>query len=184
MLGFRASEVLGQNCFNVFQGSDSNGCLTCRQECDAVLLAANEEPIRNRDFLTHTKCGSSIWLNIITLRVPSHWQKLTLLMYVMRDITRQKVIESNLQQLFIKVLGTSRVETARFEDLPSPCGHLTAREREVLQLLAAGLPTQKLASTLYISEATVRNHIHQIISKLGVHNRLEAVVLAHKHQLL
>jgi DNA-binding NarL/FixJ family response regulator len=61
---------------------------------------------------------------------------------------------------------------------------LTAREREVLSLLAAGTSTKDVATELFISPATVRNHIHNILAKLGVQSRLEAVVLALKQALI
>ena len=55
-------------------------------------------------------------------------------------------------------------------------GHsLTRREREILSLLAKGLNTKALARIVNISYATARNHIQHIYSKLGVHNRAEAV---------
>jgi len=52
---------------------------------------------------------------------------------------------------------------------------LTARETEVLQRLADGVPTDQIANELFVSVNTVRNHIHNIIRKLNVHSRLEAV---------
>jgi DNA-binding NarL/FixJ family response regulator len=55
---------------------------------------------------------------------------------------------------------------------------LTSREAEILRWVAAGLPNKEVASTLGISLATVRNHIHSILEKLEVHSKLEAVSLA------
>jgi pimeloyl-ACP methyl ester carboxylesterase/DNA-binding CsgD family transcriptional regulator len=55
---------------------------------------------------------------------------------------------------------------------------LTAREREVLALLARGLDNHGIAAELKISEKTVRNHVSAIFSKIGVTNRAQAVVLA------
>jgi DNA-binding NarL/FixJ family response regulator len=55
---------------------------------------------------------------------------------------------------------------------------LTPREREVLQLLTEGLDGAAIADRLYLSQATVRNHIQHILAKLGVHSRVEAVALA------
>ena len=53
---------------------------------------------------------------------------------------------------------------------------LTAREREVFNLLVANKTTKQIASLLYISEKTVRNHISNVIQKLGVKGRAQAVV--------
>ena len=55
---------------------------------------------------------------------------------------------------------------------------LTAREHEVLELLADGLATTVIAERLYLSVNTVRNHAQNILTKLGVHSRLEAVSVA------
>ena len=61
---------------------------------------------------------------------------------------------------------------------------LTRRERQVLRLLAAGQDTAAIATRLAISPTTVRNHVHHILSKLGVRTRLEAVVMAQRDGLL
>ena len=53
---------------------------------------------------------------------------------------------------------------------------LTTREREVFNLLVANKTTKQIASLLYISEKTVRNHISNVIQKLGVKGRAQAVV--------
>jgi DNA-binding NarL/FixJ family response regulator len=55
---------------------------------------------------------------------------------------------------------------------------LTAREREITQLLVDGLKPSRIASELFIAPKTVNTHIHRILSKLGVHSRSEAVALA------
>ncbi len=60
---------------------------------------------------------------------------------------------------------------------------LTAREREVIALLAEGLPSKQVAERLFISEATVSHHLGSIFNKLGVTNRLELVVYAYRHGL-
>lgn len=55
---------------------------------------------------------------------------------------------------------------------------LTAREREVLALLAQGASTQAMIETLVLSPHTVRNHVRNIMMKLGTHSKLEAVTVA------
>ncbi|MBA2712117.1 MAG: response regulator transcription factor [Rubrobacteraceae bacterium] len=57
---------------------------------------------------------------------------------------------------------------------------LTAREREVLDLIAAGLSNQEIARHLYLSPKTVRNHISNIFTKLQVADRAQAIVRARK----
>jgi DNA-binding NarL/FixJ family response regulator len=57
-------------------------------------------------------------------------------------------------------------------------GELTAREREVLQLLARGLDNSEIAHVLYLSHHTVKNHVSSILIKLQVENRIQAAVRA------
>jgi DNA-binding NarL/FixJ family response regulator len=58
---------------------------------------------------------------------------------------------------------------------------LTEREREILSLLAAGMRNDDIAQKLYISPQTVQTHVRNLLGKLGVHSKLEAVALAAKH---
>jgi DNA-binding NarL/FixJ family response regulator len=55
---------------------------------------------------------------------------------------------------------------------------LTAREQQILDLIAEGMTNRQISSNLSISEATVENHIHHIFVKLGISNRAQAVVHA------
>ena len=56
---------------------------------------------------------------------------------------------------------------------------LTKRECEVVALVAQGLKAAEIASRLFISRNTVRNHLHSIFSKLGVESRLELAIYVH-----
>jgi DNA-binding NarL/FixJ family response regulator len=60
-------------------------------------------------------------------------------------------------------------------------GQLTDREREILGLLAEGLRNDDIAARLYISPQTVQTHVRNLLSKLGVHSKLEAVAFAVRH---
>ena len=63
-------------------------------------------------------------------------------------------------------------------------GELTEREREVLQLLAEGMRDEGIAHKLFISPQTVQTHVRNLLAKLGVHSKLEAVAFAVKHGLI
>ncbi|MFP5328474.1 MAG: response regulator [Acidimicrobiia bacterium] len=68
------------------------------------------------------------------------------------------------------------------QQLPSPT--LTTRELEVLKLVAKGMSNREIADDLYISENTVKNHVRNILEKLHLHSRMEAVIYAVKERLL
>jgi DNA-binding NarL/FixJ family response regulator len=68
------------------------------------------------------------------------------------------------------------------QQMPAP--RLTEREMEVLTLVAQGLNNRDIAKQLFISENTVKNHVRNILEKLHLHSRMEAVVYAVREKLL
>lgn len=68
--------------------------------------------------------------------------------------------------------------------LPNSVEPLTTREREVLQLMAQGMPNKSIARELAISEHTVKFHVNAILSKFGAQSRTEAVVIASRAGLV
>jgi DNA-binding NarL/FixJ family response regulator len=63
---------------------------------------------------------------------------------------------------------------------PKEFDALTAREQETLRLIADGLSNAEIGQQLYISETTVKTHVTHILHKLELHNRVQAIVLAHQ----
>ncbi|HEU5362298.1 MAG TPA: response regulator transcription factor [Gaiellaceae bacterium] len=84
------------------------------------------------------------------------------------SITRRVIAE------FVK--GTGPKPQAQFPRLQD----LTARELEVLVLIARGLSNAEIAKALYVSETTVKTHVARILMKLGLRDRVQAVVLAYE----
>jgi DNA-binding NarL/FixJ family response regulator len=81
-------------------------------------------------------------------------------------------------KLFNHIAGT----TASLDT--SLANTLSAREREVLRLLADGLSNADIAKELFLSEGTVRNYVSSLFIKLGVSDRTQAAVIALRHGLV
>ena len=84
-----------------------------------------------------------------------------------------------------KLLGEFSNLAKRAEERTSvPTPRLTDRELEVLRLVALGKSNREIAGDLYISENTVKNHVRNILEKLHLHTRMEAVMYAVREKLL
>jgi DNA-binding NarL/FixJ family response regulator len=85
--------------------------------------------------------------------------------------------------MMARILEEFALSTPGTSPSPSPLVGLTSREIEVMQELADGITNQEIATRLFISENTVKNHIHNILEKLNLHNRRETIDFARKHGL-
>ncbi len=70
----------------------------------------------------------------------------------------------------------------RVQQVPAP--RLTEREMQVLKLVARGMNNRDIAKELFISENTVKNHVRNILEKLQIHSRMEAVMVAVREKLI
>ncbi|MBT8136168.1 MAG: PAS domain S-box protein [Gammaproteobacteria bacterium] len=181
IFGYTADEVLGKPCYDIIGGTADDGCAVCRPDCPAMKARAEQQAIRPRHMSVHHKDGSERWTSVSTLQVPSSWSELSVLVHLVRDISTHKHIEALVGELTgdvarLKAGAPSQDNSAGIE--------MTRREREILQAMSTGKTSPEIAEHLNISRATVRNHIHNILSKLGVRNRLEAVILSLRAGLL
>ncbi|MGF1588314.1 MAG: response regulator [Pleurocapsa sp.] len=87
--------------------------------------------------------------------------------------------------LFAKAMATSSLEqhpaNANPILIPPELTLLTTREKEVLQLIATGHSNKEIASQLYITERTVKNHVNSILRSLNLRDRTQAAILASKY---
>ena len=83
-----------------------------------------------------------------------------------------------------RLLAEFNALSRRVEEQTGDAPRLSERELEVLRLVARGLSNREIATELVISENTVKNHVRNILEKLQLHSRMEAVVYAVREKLL
>jgi DNA-binding NarL/FixJ family response regulator len=110
--------------------------------------------------------------------------------FLLKDASRERLIEAirvlHAGDALLSPAITKRlVETfAARPHPPTPSGlldELTPREREVLVLVARGLSNTEIARRLVVTEATVKSHVGAVLTKLGLRDRVQAVVLAYEN---
>jgi NarL family two-component system response regulator LiaR len=106
--------------------------------------------------------------------------------YLLKNVSNEKLAAAvrsacNGERVFSPEVTETLIKAAMN---PEPHFRLTVRELEVLRLLVAGKNNVEIAQAISLSRSTVKYHVSAIISKLGVNNRAEAIVVALKHHLI
>lgn len=169
LLGYAAGDVLDRPCDQVFAGRDEHENRICFPACRARALIQHGGVVHPYDVQTTTKAGKPIWLNVSVLSIPP------VTVHLFRDVTAQRTLLRILQEKLDSAAAAPPVPMAT---PPPRHTSLSARELEVLRLLAAGHDTAGIARRLSVSAATARNHVQSILRKLRVHSRLEAITYA------
>lgn len=104
------------------------------------------------------------------------------MIHLLRERQRRRRTDELLERLLAEP-GNAGSPLRRSEDGPK-LPDLTPRERQVLRLLADGLNTEQIADKLHISVHTVRRHCQNLMRKLGIHSKVEAVALALRRRLI
>ena len=115
--------------------------------------------------------------------------------FLLKDVPRSQLIEgirtvADGEALLAPVITRRLIEEfvrrppASIRPSPPALEALTAREREVLDLVARGRSNSEIAAALYVSEATVKTHVAHALGKLGLRDRVHAVVFAYESGLI
>jgi len=171
LLGYSSQEALGKPCHEILQWRNRCGDAICDGSCPSATVRRPDEIIETCEVLGRSATNRTLWLSASTIVPPTELQSQCRLVHLIREVALppelERVIVDRLQGWSPDVVQADpRLEA------------LTPREREVLELLAEGLSGTGIAERLFLSPATVRNHIQHILAKLDVHSRVEAVALA------
>ena len=180
LTGFLAEEVIGRPCYEVVSAQGGTGdCFDARVR-SAMKLARIGQPVPGYDVRVLTRTSGRRWVNLSTLAVDS--ERGPYLIHFMRDVQEaHEALEMarGLIRLSSKETSPEKSRPVR-RDVPT----LTGRQLEVLQLLASGKSARDIGTKLYLSQATVRNHIRALLQGLGAHSQLEALARAREFGLL
>ena len=108
--------------------------------------------------------------------------------YLLKDLPSPKLIETirrvQAGEVFIQPEIASRTLRAALHSPGDLIEPLSEREREVLVMLAQGIPNKEIADKLHLAEGTVKNHVSNILGKLQAQNRTEAADIARRRGLI
>jgi len=177
--GRKAGEAIGRACWEVLEGRDSLKNLVCFKDCHVMAMAVRGEQPAHQDLVVETR-GQEVSLDTSTTLVRGDDQRLQAIVHTFRDVTERRQMEMHLRRA---LGGGPAPKPAQRDEPPESIKRLTTREQEILKLLSAGLSTPAIAKRLSIQRATVRNHVQNVLKKLAVHSKLEAVLLANQHHV-
>ena len=177
LTGLLSEEVEGKRCYEVVLGEREDGNPFCTYGCSVMHLAQAERPVSNYDMRITTRSGEKRWVNVSNLTEDS--DDGPYLVHLMRDSQRSHETLEMAQGL-IQLSSKKDAPAPDRRDIPA----LTPRQLEVLRLLSEGRSAKEIGQELYLSPATVRNHIRSLLQVLGAHSQLEALAKARELGLL
>jgi DNA-binding CsgD family transcriptional regulator len=154
LFGLSAAAVLGRHCHELLEGRDVFGNRFCYPGCSPCVMLRSKEPVGSFELRVSADGASDLTLRVTTIVATPNG--------------------NGSGVVYLHTFEPTNVP-ARAATVEPP---LTRRESEILQLVASGLQNKEVAQKLGLSLATVRNHVHNILDKLGLHSKLEAVALA------
>jgi DNA-binding CsgD family transcriptional regulator len=155
LLGSRVRQIVGRRCWEVMGLVDAAGVPFCCASCPVQQQVARGTLEPRHRVIAISARGAPLDLELFTFAIPP------------RSPGRQPILH---------LVRPAAIDVDYPAASPELVDKLTSRERQILRLLAAGCDTAAIASRLYISATTVRNHVQHILAKLGVHDRLQAIL--------
>lgn len=183
LTGLLAEEMVGKPSYEALQGECEGTNPFSKQLHSVMRLAQEGRSVPSYDMRLFTRSGGRRWVSVSNLVVEA--EEGPYLVHLVRD--SQKVHDTlEMAQELIRLSSSFSSSCSKSEaafdrrDIPE----LTPRQQEVLEQLAAGRSVKEIGKELYLSQATVRNHVRSLLQALGAHSQLEALAKARKIGLL
>jgi DNA-binding CsgD family transcriptional regulator len=167
--GEETRRPIGAPCWTVSRFVRPDGEAWCSRDCPIQKDARDGRLAQCRRLVREVDGGEVRRFDLFTALVPPSRRGRFGVLHLLSPIHGETVLAKASSCRSPRVEGAAGRRTGL--DLLSP------REREVLRLLASGLDTSAVATRLSISPTTVRNHVQSILRTLGVHSRLDAVLI-------
>jgi DNA-binding CsgD family transcriptional regulator len=180
LVGRMSHSTLGRRCYETLAGRDVFGNRFCYANCPVIATVREGDSVRGFELKVATGGRERRAVGLTILKIPGVRPDLFTLVHIVQPIAQ----EGRLAEFLARSGGRSldNLGPAPAQSTPAcSAPPLTARETEVLKHVAAGLQNKEVAQKLRLSVATVRNHVHNILEKLGVHSKLEAVSLSFRN---
>ena len=168
-LGFNANEALGQKCWKLLSGLDTNGNRHCCKKCAIREMSFRHEPVNTFQSLFNTASEKRKRFAISCLTIFDDPGS-EVLLHLCRPKTEPQSAEQK--------------QVSKTTHATDQLGALSQREIEVLTLLAEKVSTRDIAERMSISIRTVRTHVQHLMYKLQVHKRCEAVKVGKRLKLI
>lgn len=198
LLGHRAREAIGARCYELMGGCQ-RVAPGCGQRCAAVDNARHGRATRTFEMAIATGTEDTRWLQVVTLLARSGAGQRRVV-HLLHDVSEHHRASGTMARAMVHARASAGASGARLArpdggsvvagptqeaSVPGPPPRqLTPRELEVLRLLICGLATHEIASTLSISPITARNHVTNVMEKLGAGTRLQAILVASQMRLI
>ena len=183
ILGSSAKEMLGRFCFEFMKGVDEPSKDVCYLGCPIIDCAKGGYPTPGRDVKVKAKDGTSHWLSLTHTYISGKNRHLVAVVHIFRDITEGMEAIRTLERISRQVSPYGSPAPAKAPEIHHH-DELTEREQQVVTMLAQGEGTSGIAKKLLISNTTARNHIQNVLVKLNVHTRLEAVACVLRNRVI
>src|SRR5215207_401033 len=177
LTGALSQEALGKTCYQAVMGEREDGGPFCAHGCSVMHLAQAHRPVSSFEMRIKTRSGVKRWMNVSNLTVET--EEGPYLVHLLRD-SRGTHDALEMARGLIQLSSKEGAPAPKRKDIPA----LTPRQLEVLRLLSEGKSVKEIGKELYLSEATIRNHVRSLLQALGAHSQLEVLAKAREMGIL